>query len=130
MESSERFATIVDTYLTPMFATFDELLARLRAADRIRPVTTRALFFLVGHGAGGPYTLTALSGSFDRVDGPFDPERHADDMCDLIMRGVTRTEADAPDGATAALRLRAGPEPSLDILHPRPPARRPGPERP
>jgi AcrR family transcriptional regulator len=119
LEPSARLAYIVDSYLLPMMATIGALLRRLRAAGRIRPVTARGLFFLVGHGAGAPFMLTALSDVFDAIDGPLDPERHADDMTDLIIRGVTLADADAPDGATAALRQLAGPEPSLDILHPR-----------
>ena len=86
---------------------------RLRADGRIRPVTTRGLFFLVGHGAEAPFTLTALSHAFDGVDGPLDPEQHADDMTDLIVRGITYLDTDAPEGATAALRLRAGPPPPV-----------------
>jgi hypothetical protein len=64
------------------------VLDRLRASGRIRPVTARALFFLVAHGAEAPYTLRALSEAFDTLDGPLDPERHADDVTELIMRGV------------------------------------------
>jgi hypothetical protein len=51
-------------------------------------VTSRALFFLVAHGAEAPYTLRALSEAFDTLDGPLDPERHADDVTELIMRGI------------------------------------------
>ena len=77
---------------------------RLRDVGRIRPVTTRALFFLVAHGAEAPYTLTALSEAFDVLDGPLDPERHADDMTDLIMRGIARPGSDIGRGD----RLAAG----------------------
>ena len=116
LQPTPRLAYIVDTVMVPMFGIIGELLDRLRTDGRIRPVTARGLFFLVGHGAEAPYTLVALSEAFDVIDGPLDPERHADDMTDLLMRGITLTDVDAPVGATSALRLRAGPQPLLDAL--------------
>jgi AcrR family transcriptional regulator len=113
LASTSRLRYIVDTVMVPLFGVIGDLLARLRAEGRIRPVTARGLFFLVGHGAEAPFTLTALSESFDALDGPLDPEQHADDMTDLLMRGITRTDRDAPEGATASLRLRAGPPPPV-----------------
>jgi AcrR family transcriptional regulator len=88
LNHSPRLAYFVDNVLVHLFATVGAVLDRLRAAGRIRPVTARALFFLVAHGAEAPYTLQALSEAFDVVDGPLDPERHADDVTDLIMRGL------------------------------------------
>jgi AcrR family transcriptional regulator len=85
---TNRLDYIVENVLVPLFGTIGALLDRLRSSGRIRPITTRALFFLVGHGAEAPFTLTALSGAFDRFDGPLDPDRHAEDMTDLIMRGI------------------------------------------
>ncbi len=111
LHPTARLAHIVDAIMLPMFGAVGDLLDRLHRTGRIRPVTARGLFFLVAHGAEAPYTLTALSQAFDVLDGPLDPERHADDMTDLIVRGVTRSDADAPDGATTALRLRAGTPP-------------------
>ncbi len=111
LHSTVRLQYFVDTIMLPLFGPIGELLDRLRRTGRIRPVTARGLFFLVGHGAEAPYTLTAMSEAFDAVDGPLDPERHADDMTDLIMRGITLTDRDAPEGATSALRHRAGPTP-------------------
>ena len=116
LQSTVRLQYIVDNIIVPMFGIIGELLDRLRTAGRIRPVSARGLFFLVGHGAEAPYTLTALSEVFDVVDGPLDPERHADDMTDLIMRGITLADVDAPEGATSELRHRAGPQPLLDAL--------------
>ena len=124
LNHSPRLEYIVDTVMVPVFGILGELLERLRADGRIRPVTARGLFFLVGHGAEAPYTLTALSEAFDVIDGPLDPERHADDMTDLIMRGITLTDVDSPEGATSALRHRAGPQPLLDALRRGCPARR------
>ena len=116
LQASPRLDYIVGTIMVPMFGIIGDILERLRAAGRIRPVSLRGLFFLVGHGAEAPYTLTALSEAFDGTDGPLDPERHADDMTDLIMRGITLADGDAPPGATSDLRHRAGPQPLLDAL--------------
>jgi AcrR family transcriptional regulator len=116
LQATPRLRYIVDNIIVPMFGIIGELLDRLRTAGRIRPVTARGLFFLVGHGAEAPYTLTALSEVFDVIDGPLDPERHADDMTDLIMRGITLADGDSPEGATSELRHRAGPQPLVDAL--------------
>ena len=89
LQQTRRLDHIVGLVILPMLETVGILLDRLHANGRIRPVTARALFFLVTHGAEAPYTLAALSAAFDPVDGPLDPERHADDMTDLIMRGIT-----------------------------------------
>jgi len=89
LQQTGRLEHIVDSVILPMLESVGALLDRLHAEGRIRPVTSRALFFLVTHGAEAPYTLAALSAAFDPVDGPLVPERHADDMTDLIMRGIT-----------------------------------------
>jgi len=107
LQPTARLQYIVDSVIVPLFSVMGELLDRLRSSDRICPVTARGLFFLVMHGAEAPYTLTALSEAFDSIDGPLDPERHADDMTDLIMRGITVDTGETPEGATWALRVRA-----------------------
>jgi len=89
LQSTRRLDHIVGSVILPMLETVGILLDRLHANGRIRPITARALFFLVTHGAEAPYTLAALSAAFDPVDGPLDPERHGNDMTDLIMRGIT-----------------------------------------
>jgi AcrR family transcriptional regulator len=88
LNQSPRLEYIIGTVMVPLFASVGTVLERLRSSGRIHPVTTRAIFFLVAHGAEAPYTLSALSQAFDVVDGPLDPERHADDVTDLIMRGL------------------------------------------
>jgi hypothetical protein len=57
----------------------------LAQAGTIRPVSTRALFFLVAHGAEAPFTLVGLSSVFDDIDGPLDTETHIDQMVDFIL---------------------------------------------
>ena len=91
LNPSPRLDYIVERFGTPLLATVAVALARLREAGRVHPVSARALFFLVAHGAEAPYTLRALSAAFDGVDGPLDPEHHADVTCDLIMRGLVVT---------------------------------------
>jgi AcrR family transcriptional regulator len=110
LQATERLNYFVETVIFPLFGTIGQTLDQLRLEGRIRPVTMRSMFFLVGHGAEAPFTLTALSEAFDVMDGPLDPEQHADDITDLIMRGITLTDADAPEGATSALRALAGPQ--------------------
>jgi len=88
LNQSPRLEYIVATVLVPLFGSVGAILERLRASGRIHPVSARSLFFLVAHGAEAPYTLSALSQAFDLIDGPLDPERHADDVTDLIMRGL------------------------------------------
>ena len=116
LQPTIRLRYIVDTVMAPMLVGLGALLVRLRNAGAVRPVSARGLFFLVGHGAEAPYTLTALSESFDDADGPLDPERHADDMTDLLMRGITLEET--PEHATSTLRALAGLEPLSASLRP------------
>lgn len=66
------------------------LLSRLESAGRIYPITGRALFFLLAHGAEAAFTLTGVSSYFDDIDGPLDPAAHIEQMTDFIMRGITR----------------------------------------
>lgn len=86
--ATPRLEYILERVLVPWLAGFGGQLDRLRAAGRVRPITSRTVFFLVSHGAEAPFTLTALSDAFDPIDGPLDPDRHADDVTDLILRGI------------------------------------------
>jgi hypothetical protein len=90
LRTSDRLDHIVRTVVLPAFGPVSATLARLAAAGTIHPVSSRMLFFLVAHGAEAPYTLTALSASFDAVDGPIDEIAHADAVTDVIMRGICR----------------------------------------
>jgi AcrR family transcriptional regulator len=113
LQSTGRLNYFFESVILPLYGTIGQTLDQLRLEGRIRSVTMRSMFFLVGHGAEAPFTLTALSEAFDTLDGPLDPEQHADDMTDLIMRGITLSDTDAPEGATSALRALAGPQPKL-----------------
>lgn len=94
LQATERLAYVVHTVLRPATAPMVDLLQRLAEQGRIHPVSARAVFFLVAHGAEAPYTLTALSEAFDDVDGPLSPADHADAMTDLILRGLVRHRDD------------------------------------
>ena len=88
LTSSDRLDYIFETYMAPTLAVVDAAYKRLEQAGRVRPMTNRARFFLVAHGAGAPFTLTALSRHFDTTDGPLDDRSHVEAMTDMIMAGV------------------------------------------
>ena len=89
LHPTDRLQYIEEHVLEPVILNLSGLIERLHESGRVRLVTTRMLFFLVAHGADAPFTPTAISGTFDGVDGPLDPHRHADDVTDLLMRGMT-----------------------------------------
>jgi AcrR family transcriptional regulator len=89
-DDSERLGYIYDNYVAPALAPLDRLLDHLREHKRIRPISLRALFFLIAHGAAAPFTLTALARHFDDTD-PLDPEQvaeHAALTADVITNGL------------------------------------------
>jgi hypothetical protein len=88
LQHSDRLDHIVRTVVEPAFMPAARTLRRLVKAGTIRPITGRALFFLVAHGAEAPYTLVALSSAFDAEDGPLDAVEHAEQMTAFIMRGL------------------------------------------
>lgn len=90
LRSSDRLDYIVRTVVAPAFGPVNETLRRLSAAGTIHPISSRMLFFLVAHGAEAPFTLMALSASFDAADGTLDDVTYTDEVTDLIMRGMRR----------------------------------------
>ena len=68
-----RLQYIVERVMVPLFASVGASSTDCWLLGRVRPVTARALFFLVAHGAEAPFTLTALSESFDAIDGRSTP---------------------------------------------------------
>ena len=61
---------------------------RLIGERVIHPVSTRAIFFLVAHGAEAPFTLTALSQVFDAQDAPLEISDHVRSMVHLLLRSL------------------------------------------
>src|ERR1700730_3638167 len=65
---SERLDPIYDNYIAPALAPLGRLLDHLHKEGRVRPVTLRALFFLIAHGAAAPFTLVPLARRIDDAD--------------------------------------------------------------
>jgi TetR/AcrR family transcriptional regulator len=93
----ERLDYIYDNYVAPALEPLGLLLDYLRENRRIRPISLRALFFLVAHGAVAPFTLAPLARHFDKTD-PLDPDQVAEQAAltaDVITSGL-RLEAPGP----------------------------------
>jgi AcrR family transcriptional regulator len=87
---SERLDYIYDNYVGPALAPLGRLLDHLHGEGRIRPISLRALFFLIAHGAAAPFTLVPLARHFDSVN-PLDPAEvaeHSALTADLITAGL------------------------------------------
>jgi AcrR family transcriptional regulator len=87
---SERLDYIYDNYVAPALAPLGLLLDHLQENGRIRPVSLRALFFLIAHGAAAPFTLAPLARRFDNTD-PLDPKQIAEQAAltaDVITGGL------------------------------------------
>ena len=94
---SERLDYIYDNYIAPALAPLGRLLDHLRKEQRVRPISLRALFFLIAHGAAAPFTLAPLARHFDNTD-PLDPNQVAKQAAltaDVITSGL---RLDAPGG--------------------------------
>jgi AcrR family transcriptional regulator len=87
---SERLDYIYDNYVGPALAPLGRLLDYLHRNGRIRPISLRALFFLIAHGAAAPFTLAPLARRFESID-PLDPNQVAEQAAltaDLITSGL------------------------------------------
>jgi AcrR family transcriptional regulator len=87
---SERLDYIYDNYIAPALAPLGLLLDHLHNEGRIRPISLRALFFLVAHGAAAPFTLAPLARHFGDTD-PLDPAQVAEQAAltaDVITGGL------------------------------------------
>ena len=86
----ERLDYLYDNYIGPALKPLGRLLDHLHKKGRIRPISLRALWFLIGHGAPAPFTLAPLARHFDKAD-PFDPDRVAEQAAvtaDVITNGL------------------------------------------
>jgi AcrR family transcriptional regulator len=86
----ERLDYIYDNYVAPALAPLGRLLDHLHAEGRIRPISLRALFFLIAHGAAAPFTLVPLARRIDKAN-PRDPKQVAQQAAltaDLITSGL------------------------------------------
>jgi len=87
-EPSDRLEYIVTTVVQPQLSAFGELVQRLIHRGLIHTVSTRAIFFLVAHGAEAPFTLTALSQAFDTQDDLLEISGHVQSMVHLLLRSL------------------------------------------
>ena len=87
-EPSSRLWFIAETVVRPQVVQLADILQRLISQKIVRPVSTRALFFLVAHGAAAPFTLTALSSVFNEMDGPLTINDHVETMTELIFQSL------------------------------------------
>ncbi|MDX6590573.1 MAG: hypothetical protein QOI84_1847 [Solirubrobacterales bacterium] len=86
----ERLDYLYDNYIGPALAPLGVLVDHLREKGRIRPISLRALWFLIGHGAPAPFTLAPFARRFDRAD-PFDAKQVAEQAAltaDVITNGL------------------------------------------
>ena len=93
-----RVARSRDSYRVCGRAPLGRLLDHLDENGRIRPISLRALFFLIAHGAAAPFTLAPLARHFDGAD-PLDEDQVAEQAAltaDVITGGL-RLDAPAPD---------------------------------
>lgn len=93
---SDRLDYIYDNYVSPALAPLGLLLEFLISQGRIRPVSLRTLWLLVGHGAVAAFTLTPLARRLDKTD-PLDPaeiDQHAAAIAAIITNGL---KLDRPD---------------------------------
>jgi AcrR family transcriptional regulator len=87
---TERLDYIYNNYVAPALAPLGALLDHLQENRRIRPISLRALFFLIAHGAAAPFTLAPLARHFDNTD-PLDPSEVAEQAAltaDVITGGL------------------------------------------
>jgi AcrR family transcriptional regulator len=88
--NSERLDYLYGEYVAPALAPLGRLLEFLHREGRIRPISLRALFFLIAHGAAAPFTLSALARHFDETD-PLDASQVAEQAAltaDVITGGL------------------------------------------
>jgi AcrR family transcriptional regulator len=87
---SERLDYIYGNYIAPALSPLGRLLDYLQENGRIRPISLRALFFLIAHGAAAPFTLAPLARHFDNTD-PLDPDEVAEQAAltaDVLTSGL------------------------------------------
>jgi AcrR family transcriptional regulator len=87
--TSSRLDYVFGRFIEPSMRQTMSLIRRLQMAGQVRPVTSRALFFLLAHGAIAPFTLAGLSTHFDHRDGALDNDAHAELVTDMLIAALT-----------------------------------------
>lgn len=67
-QDTARLDYIYENYISPALEPFDRLLRHLVAEGRVRPVSMRTVFLLLGHGATAMFGLVPLARRLDRAD--------------------------------------------------------------
>ncbi len=81
-----RLEHLVTHYIDPVRLFGEELLARLAADGKVRTADASILYFLMTHGAGGPFILPGLAHHFHA--GPLDVRAHAELVASVIFDGL------------------------------------------
>ena len=85
---SERLSYIFRAHLDPIMSVVHHALKKSAEEGTIRPVSARAIMFLLAHGAAAPFTLSGLSSEYDGLSGPLDEEEHIELMADFLIAGL------------------------------------------
>jgi AcrR family transcriptional regulator len=87
-EDTDRLDYIWTAHVEPLFGPVYDQIREMGRDENLQPVSARAMFFIVTHGAAAPYTLDALSRRFDTIDGPLAAEVHAELLTEMIMTSL------------------------------------------
>jgi AcrR family transcriptional regulator len=98
---SDRIRFIVERFVAPLKAVIEQKLHVLAEAGRIRPTPYATFHYLITHGGGGLFASTVearLLGA-DPPQGAAEIRRHAEQVADIIIQGIT---ADTESAAVQA----------------------------
>lgn len=88
---SDRIRFIVERFVAPLKAMIEQKLHALAEAGRIRPPPYATFHYLITHGGGGLFASTVearLLGA-DPPQGAAEIRRHAEQVADIIIQGIT-----------------------------------------
>lgn len=88
-----RLDHIFATYIDPVRAFGDEVLASLEREGRVSSVSVSLFYFLMTHGAGGPLAMPALAERLGATVDPADPaavRAHAEAATQFLFDGILR----------------------------------------
>lgn len=88
LHRSRRLDRIFQRFVEPAMRRTTELMQRLEEDGRIVPVSERLIFFTLTQGGAMPFTLRGLSTQFDARSGRLDPDAHARESADFLVRGL------------------------------------------
>lgn len=86
-----RLDHIFDNYIAPVRDFGAELLTRLESEGKVRTNSVGVLYFLLTHGAGGPFALPGLAQRLGTAPDPHTPSAiraYAEEVGELLFRGL------------------------------------------